>query len=201
MTPYPHPAANLAVFQARLTQDINNPDNFYTLVCGAPTLTANDLNLEACGGMAANYNSQVDMEATAGDLSGEVDGYLYNRLDLSQLPTVLDGVVDTTLPFIKGSGTILQDILPAINARWGTTFDVTDIVALQLPVCTDPCGCSCGGGNDGGYPGAIGMALEATANSLLYLGQTTIYIVASQSLADALQCPFIPTLGLPPVHP
>jgi len=192
MTPYPHPAANLAVYKARLSSDIAVDDSTYTLQCGKPTPTATLLaTLTDCDHGLAAYNTVVDMEA-AGALIGEVDQYPYDRLNLADLPTILaERGIDTSKPFLKGAATTVQDLLDEINARWGTMFDITDIQALQIPTCD----CSCGDGS------GIGVALEANPLSLLYYGQLTIYVLDEASLPDLLLQPYISSLELPALTP
>lgn len=191
MIPYPHPAFNLARFKARLSKDIGQDDASYTLQCSAPRLISDVLasgDITDCDAAWSAYNSLVDMEASGG-LTGEVDDYPYDRLDLSTLPAVLKALgIDASKPFLKGTATTILDLLDAINTRWGTFFDVSDLISVGLPDCT----CSCDGDE-----GKIGVALEASPDSLLYFGQLTIYIVPSQTLAEALWHPYVPSLDLP----
>lgn len=186
MLPYPHPAKNLAIFKQRLATDLGQDPTTFNLTVSAPTPIATVLaSLGACADRYAAYNTLVDMEASGG-LLGEVDRYPYDRLSLAELGTVLavQGI-DVTQPFLQGSAATLQDLLPAINTRWGTTLDPTDLVATAIPSC------ECVG------PGGIGVALEANPLSLLYTGQLTVYVVPSQPLLAALQQPYLTSLGLP----
>lgn len=191
MTPYPHPQVNLDIFQARLSTDISVDNATYAIQCSAPVPTSTVLAAEgACDAGLAAYNTLVDMAAT-GALTGEVDRYPYDRLDLSQLTAVLAAKgIDTTLPFLKGAAVTVQDLLTDINDRWGTSFDLTDIVPIQIPVCT------CVDGD-----GGIGVALQAAPLSLIYTGQLTIYVMATASLSDLVIQPYIASLSLPALTP
>jgi hypothetical protein len=185
MTPYPHPAVNLAIFQQRLSTDIGATNLTYTLQCDAPVPTDSGLYDPNCEGLSAQYNSMVDM-VVSGDLIGEVDQYLYNRLDLSQLQLP----AKTFWPYLKASNQTVADLLPQINARSGLQLQVEDVVAYVLPAASG-CECDCG---------PIEVPLEATSTSLLYIGEFPLAVIAKAlRLQDALQQIFMPTWQLPAV--
>lgn len=158
MTPYPHPQTSLAVFQERLSQDLALANGSYSLQCGAPVPTNVGLANSACASWQGSYNTMVDMLAT-GSPQGEVDGYLYNRLDLAalQMPAY------TFMPYVKGNRVNLVDLLPEINFRSGLNLQPEDIVNVQLPTCD--CACS-----------PIGITMEASQTSLLFIGQIPLYV-------------------------
>lgn len=168
---YAHPAVNLAIFQQRLSTDLAIDNASYAITCGAPVPVSSGFYDQACSDVSASYNSMVDFVAT-GAYVGEVDQYLYNRLDLSllQLPA------KTFWPYIKGPSQTVADLLPQINTRSGLQLQVQDVQAYALPVIG---GCECG-------TGAVQVPLEATSTSLLYLGQFPIQVIpAPVRLQDA----------------
>jgi hypothetical protein len=185
MTPYPHPAVNLAVFQARLAQDIGVEASTFSVVCDAPVPTDSGLYPSACIEQTEAYNSMVDMVASGG-LVGEVDQYLYDRVDLAQLQ-----LPDKTFkPYLKASAVTVLDLLPQINARSGLNLQPQDIVAYMLP---SNCECECG---------PIGVPLEAACTSLLYIGEFPIYVfIDPMPLPVALKQLFLPGLTLPTLTP
>lgn len=193
MTPYDHPQVNLDIFQLRLSTDIGVDNNTYQIQCSVPTPTSELLSLQSeCAGSFAAYNTVVDMAATGG-VTGEVDQYPYDRLDLSTLAAVLTAKgIDASQPFLKGVAVTTQDLVEVINDRWGASFDVTDI----QPIALSECDCDCVASN-----GGIGVALKANPLSLIYTGQMTIYVMPSASLLNVIQQPYIASLGLPPVTP
>lgn len=176
---FPHPQHNLDIFRGRLGADLGVDPATFTVACGAPTPTNVLQSADGCGSRAKNFNSKVDMVAT-GSLTGEVNDFLYNRLDVVHLPFL----GNVQLPFLKGDAETTCDLLTAVNERWGTAFDVTDIQCLPIPVCD----CTCG-------PMAVRLAMSPT--SLLYLGQLTIYVVNSMSLLDAITQPYLGNLITP----
>jgi hypothetical protein len=187
MTPYPHPAVSLAVFKARLSQDIGVVDSTYSLTCDAPIPTDSGLYDPSCQDVAALYNSMVDMVAT-GALVGEVDQYLYNRLDLAQLQLP----AQTFMPYLKGPAQTVVDLLPQINARSGLNLQPQDIEAYAIPQPSD-CNCGCG---------PIAVPLQAAPTSLLYIGQFPLYIqVDDLPLQEAVLQLFLPPVPLPAITP
>jgi hypothetical protein len=160
-TAYPHPAVNVAIFQARLSADLGITNTGYAIQCDAPVPTSSGLYDPNCAEMAEAYNSMVDFVAT-GDYIGEVDQYLYNRLDLCQLQLP----AKTFWPYIKGPCVTVADLLPQINARSGLQLQVEDVLAYALPTVN---GCEC-------CDGPIQVPLEAASTSLLYIGQFPIQV-------------------------
>jgi hypothetical protein len=183
MTPYPHPLKALAIFQARLSLDIGADNTSYTLQCAAPIPTSVGLATSSCASEATEFNSMVDIQAT-GAIEGEVDGYLYNRIDITRL-ALPDNAFD---PFLKGTAVTSADLLTQINARWGTSLDVTDIQAYPLPVCE----CACG---------PIGFVFQIAPSSLLYIGTMTLYLVDDVALPSVILQPFLPNPILPALTP
>lgn len=184
MTPYPHPQGNLDIFRYRLAADIAVDASTFAITCGAPVPTASLVeNDAACQGQQGRYNTLVDVGAT-GALTGEVQGFLYNRLDLAQLPLSVDGHA----PFLKGTAATVVDLLDAINDRWGTSFLPEDVQATPIPVCD----CACG-------PMAVAFVINPL--SLIYLGSLTVYVVDDVALPQALLQPFLPTPVVPPPTP
>lgn len=182
MTPYPHPQVNLDIFRSRLGADLTVDPSTFTVECGEPTptaLTPLEVAGGLCGGWLRLYNTQVDVRAS-GALTGEVDGFLYNRLDIGKLPFPKGALA----PFLKGSAVTVLDLLEAINARWGTAFLPTDVLATALPSCE----CACG---------PIGFTFGMQPSNLIYIGQVTLYVVDDVSLTDAITQPFLPSPQLP----
>jgi hypothetical protein len=159
---YAHPSVNLAIFKRRLSTDLAIDNTSYAITCDAPVPTDSGLYDQACSELSASYNSMVDFVAT-GAYIGEVDQYLYNRLDLAglQLPA------KTFWPYIKGPCQTVADLLPQINARSGLQLQVQDVLAYALPTAD---GCEC-------CDGPIQVPLEAASTSLLYIGQFPIQVI------------------------
>lgn len=181
-TPYAHPSINLAIFKQRLSKDLAIDNVGYAIACDVPVPTSSGLYDEACSDVSASYNSMVDFLAT-GTYIGEVDQYLYNRLDLAalQLPA------KTFWPYIKGPCQTVADLLPQINARSGLQLQVEDVLAYALPGI-DPCGCA----------GPIQVPLEAASTSLLYLGQFPIQVIPEPvRLQDAFFQIYLAPFALP----
>lgn len=180
---YAHPAVNLAIFQQRLSTDLAIDNTSYAITCGMPVPVSSGLYDQACSDVAASYNSMVDFVATGGYI-GEVDQYLYNRLDLAQLQLP----AKTFWPYIKGPSQTVADLLPQINARSGLQLQVQDIQAYALPVAGS-CECS---------TGPIQVPLEATSTSLLYLGQFPIQVIPEAvRLQDAFTQIYLTPFVLP----
>lgn len=183
MTPYPHPQTNLDIFRVRLGTDLAIDPSTFVVACSEPVPTEAGLAGSNCGHWAKYYNTQVDIQVT-GALSGEADGFEYNRLDLAQLP-LPEGALR---PFLKGSAADVAGLLDAINARWGTAFLPTDIQVIPIPVCD----CACG---------PIGFTFAANPLSLIYIGELTLYVIGDVSLSEAVTQPFLPTPVLPIILP
>jgi len=181
MTPYPHPAVNLTIFRTRLATDVAIDPSTFSVVCAAPVPTDSGLYPSDRIAEITAYNSMVDIAAT-GALTGEVDQYLYDRLDLSQLTLK----AQTFMPYLKGTGVTMVDLLPEINRRSGLNLQPEDIVAYTLPPDDPLCDLSA-------------VSLEAASTSLLYIGAIPLYIYASpMPLPTALTQLFVagPTLPL-----
>lgn len=165
MTPFPHAAISLSIFQQRLSTDLGIPNTGYTIQADAPIPTDSGLYNGTCTGILANFNSMVDIEAS-GSYVGEVDQYLYNRLDLAnlQLPAY------TFMPYAKGPAQTVADLLPEINRRSGLQLQPQDVVAYELPV---PSGSNCSNSTEI-MPQSV--SLEAMTSSLLFIGSIPIYV-------------------------
>ncbi len=184
MTPYPHPAVNLAVFQARLAQDIGVAADTFTVTCDAPIPTDSGLYPSDCISQTEAYNSMVDMVAT-GAIVGEVDQYLYDRIPLQSLQLK----AKTFKPYLKGTGTTVLDLLPQINERSGLQLQPQDIEAYSLP----PADCACG---------PMEVPLKAAATSLLYIGCFPIYVWGEpMPLSQAMTQLVLPPIVFPPLTP
>lgn len=180
---YAHPSVNLAFFKQRLSADLGITDLGYAITCAAPVPTGSGLYTQACSDVAADYNSMVDFVAT-GTYVGEVDQYLYNRLDLAQLQLP----AKTFWPYIKGPCQTVADLLPQINARSGLQLQVQDILAYALPAVGS---CECASG-------PIQVPLEAVSTSLLYLGQFPIQVIPQPvRLQDAVLQIYLPPFSVP----
>lgn len=186
MTPYPHPAANLAVFQARLSQDIGVDNTSYTLECGDPIPTNVALADSDCDGWAATYNTMVDMQAS-GALVGIVHGYLYNRLDIGLLalpPAAAE-------PYLRGPATTVLDLLPEFNHRTGLNIQPQDVDPLPLPECD----CAC-------KTGTIGVPLRILKDSLLFIGSYELHVINYDVALNAwLLHPFLSPPEIPALTP
>lgn len=178
---YPHPAVNVAIFQARLSKDIGASNSGYAIQCDAPVPTSSGLYDPNCSELSDAYNSMVDFVAT-GDLIGEVDQYLYNRLELCELELP----AKTYWPYLKGPCQTVADLLPQINARSGLQLQVEDVLAYALPTSQ---GCDC-------CDGPIQVPLEAASTSLLYIGKFPIQVYANavalnQAVYQIYLAPFV----------
>lgn len=184
MTPYPHPAAALAVFQQRLSLDMNVDNSSYVLLCGAPSPLDASASGGDCDDWSKRYNSQVDLRAT-GALIGDVTGYYYNRLDIAKLALPKR----TFEPYLTAGAITTHELIDEFNARSGLSLDPSDVADIPLPHCD----CACG---------PVGIDWVINADSLLFIGRLTLYVITHDvPLNVAVINPFLPAPVLPALTP
>ena len=172
---YPHSARALNIFKARFMRDNRINDQFTYQASAARDSVANDDPL--CKDWSAYYNSQVDL-LLQGDTYGEIDGYYYNRLDLSD-------IIPSDMRVFMGSSTDVNGLMDEINRQLGTVFSAGDLVNGSLLGYVNDCQCE-------GSFGQVTISLTANPASLIERGsQTSMLLSEAISLPQVLTNPFV----------